>query len=212
MFLSLNAYGQKQTVGFLGGYNVSRLVNFRIDNDYTFQHYNFKSGFSVASFYETSNLSNIGMRVGLQYSFQNADLEIEYHQGHTSYYKNIDYTFHKLDLQFDLVFSILKEEKLKINFVVGPEIDFMVKTISRGYGWDHYSSGLSGMKDWEVVNRNSKDFSVINLGVGLGIEFLIPFNNRLEFLIQHKNVLMVPFHQKLLSACIRFGCRLNLQK
>lgn len=186
---------QQHSVGFSGGYNTGKFFNFSKNDDYDTK-YHLKSGFSVASFYEAKMDSISNFRVELQYRFQNADMAIDYNAGHASFYKNLNYSFHLLNLNLLYAFEIVNRKSFKINIVLGPTLSFVTNIRARGNGWDYQQvtqvdtlgNPVSSIttQDWEKNERNSKDLSMFNIGVDLGLDFIIPVRDQLDFLIQNK--------------------------
>lgn len=213
------SYAQKHSIGFLGGYNAGKFLNFSIDPDYS-SKYSLKSGFSLASFYETKDKPAISFRVGLQYSFQKADIEASEHVGHSSFYTKSDYSFHLLALNFNLVFQLVNQPKLKFNLLVGPEFSYIINTKAKGEGWTYYSASTGTKQYWEKDERNSKDLYKFNVGVNLGLEFIIPVREQLDFLIQNRYTILITSISKiqnigytsLLTASLQVGLQYNLKK
>lgn len=183
-------------IGFTGGYNVGTFFNFAKKQDYN-ATYNFKNGISFSSFYETKIDSGCNIRIELQYKWQNADMEIENNAGHASFYKNIDYSFHLLNLNFICLFKLVEKENFKLNFLFGLNSSYNVNTVAKGNGWEyHYATQIDSngnsipfltTQNWEKNERDSKDLSKFNFGIEVGIDFIIPINNKMDFLFQNRH-------------------------
>lgn len=168
-------------------------------------------------------------RVELQYRFQNADMEIDYNAGHASFYKNLNYSFHLLNLNLLYAFEIINKKSFKINIVLGPTLSFVTNIRARGNGWDYQQVtqvdtlgnpvSFLTTQDWEKNERNSKDLSMFNIGVDLGLDFIIPVHDQLDFLIQNKyniiinNILKLDNIQptSLFTGSFQLGIRYNLK-
>lgn len=179
------SYAQQHAIGFTTGYNAGRFFNFFKDDTYH-ANYRLKSGFSLATFYETKDKPVVSFRVGLQYSFQKADMEVSEQVSHSSFYTKIDYSIQLLVLNLDLVFQLVNQPKLKFNLLFGPDFSYTFNTKAKGEGWTYYSASMGAKQYWEKDERNSKDFSKFNFGFNLGLEFTIPVRDQLDFLIQNK--------------------------
>lgn len=223
------SYGQSHSVGLFGSYNAATLFNFAKKDNYDV-NYQLKSGFSIASFYETKldEISNV--RVELQYRLQNVGMEIYQHAGHGSYYKKLDYSLNLLNLNLIYLFRIVDSKRLKINISFGPTFSYNLSTRSKGNGWDYrlisqsdtLGNPVSFMttENWVKDERNSKDFSKFNVGVDLGLVFVIPIRDQLDFLIQNRyNVLISNIFKmnyvhptSMFTAGFQIGFRYNLMK
>lgn len=223
------SYGQQHSIGLTGGYNAGTFFNFSKKPDYD-ANYQLKSGFSVASFYETQMDSIINIRVELQYRLQNAGMEIYRNAGHASFYKNLDYSLHLLNLNLIYLFRIVDRKPFKANILFGPTFSYTINTLARGNGWDYRlvtqidTSGnpvsFITTQDWEKDERNSKDLSRFTVGVDLGLEFIIPVRNQLDFLIQNRYTILITGVSKmkgtrptsLFTGGLQVGLRYNLKK
>lgn len=184
-------------------------------------NYQLKSGVSITSFYETQMDSIINMRVELQYRFQNAGMEIYHNAGHASFYKNLNLVY---------LFRIVDRKSFKANILFGPTFSYTINTLARGNGWDYQSVtqiDTSGnpvsfitTQDWKKDERNSRDLSRFNVGVDLGVEFIIPVRNQLDFLIQNRYNFLITNaskmknirHTSLFTGGLQVGIRYNLKK
>ncbi len=209
------SYGQQHYIGFTGGYNMGKFFNFSIDPGYS-SKFQLKSGFSADSFYETKNMPALSLRVGLQYNYQEADIEISVNEGHSSSYTKLDYSFHLLKLNSNLVFQVFERNNLKLNVLFGPEFSYTINTKAKGEGWTYYSASTGEKQYWKKDERNSKDLYNFNFGVDLGLEFIVPVRNQLDFLIQNRfEILMTKvfgLHIPLFTGSIQVGLRYNLNK
>jgi hypothetical protein len=223
------SYAQQHSIGLTGGYNAGTFFNFSKKPGYD-ANYQLKSGFSVASFYETKMDSISYLRVELQYRFQNAGMEIYRNAGHASFYKNLDYSLHLLNLNLLYLFRIVDRKPFKANILFGPTFSYMINTFARGNGWDYRlvtqidTSGnpvsFITTQNWEKDERNSKDLSRFTVGVDLGLEFIIPVRNQLDFLIQNRYTILITGVSKmkgtrptsLFTGNLQVGLRYNLKK
>lgn len=223
------SYAQQHSIGLTGGYNAGTFFNFSKKPDYD-ANYQLKSGFLVASFYETQMDSIINMRVELQYRLQNAGMEIYHNAGHASFYKNLDYSLHLLNLNLVYLFRIVDRKPFKANILFGPTFSYTINTLARGNGWDYRlvtqidTSGnpvsFITTQDWKKDERNSRDLSRFNVGVDLGVEFIIPVRNQLDFLIQNRYNFLITNASKMkntrqtsfFTGGLQVGIRYNLKK
>lgn len=223
------SYAQQHSIGFTGGYNAGTFFNFSKKLDYD-ANYQLKSGFSAASFYETKMDSIINIRVELQYRLQNAGMEIYRNAGHASFYKNLHYSLHLLNLNLLYLFRIVDRKSFKANILFGPTFSYTINTLAKGNGWDYRlvtqidtlgnSVSFITTQDWEKNERNSKDLSRFNVGVDLGFDFLIPVHDQLDFLIQNRYTIFLTNvskmkniqHTSLFTGSLQVGLRYNLKK
>lgn len=213
------SYAQQHAIGFTTGYNAGRFLNFFKDDTYH-ANYRLKSGFSLATFYETKNKPVVSFRVGLQYQYQNANMEVHEQVSHSSFYTKIDYSIQLLVLNLDLVFQLVKQPKLKFNLLFGPDFSYTINTKAKGEGWTYYSASTGTKQYWEKDERNSKDLSKFNIGVNLGLEFIFPIREQLDFLIQNRYTILTTNvskvqnirHTSMLTGGLQVGLRYNLKK
>jgi len=193
--LNLAVANAQHYIGFTGGYSIGTFTNFTKKQGYD-ANYHLKSGVSISSFYETKIDSLCNLKVELQYKWQNADMEINNNAGHASFYKKVDYSFHLLNLNLICSFRLVEKKSFKLRFLLGPTFSYNFNTHAKGNGWEYYSQmqidtngnpiQVLTTREWEKDERNSKDLSTFNVGVDLGLEFIIPINHRMDFLIQNR--------------------------
>lgn len=189
------SFGQQHSIGFTGGYNVSRFYNYSKKPDYDTK-YQLKGGFSFASFYEMQLDSVVRAKIELQYGFHRTSMEVNNNAGHSSFYFNVDYSFHLLNLNILYLFRFVNKQAIKANVVFGPTFYYTVNTHAKGNGWKYglvsqvdtlgNNVGFISPKDWEKDERNSKDLTSLNVGVCLGIELLFPVGKQVDLLVQNK--------------------------
>ena len=182
-------------VGFTGGYSVGKFANFSKEQGYN-ANYHFKSGIAFSSFYETKMDSGCNIRIELQYKWQHADMEIEYNAGRSSFSHNSDYSFHLLSLNPICLFRLVEKKKFKLDFLFGLNFAYNINTTAKGNGGGYHletqidTNGNSiptfTIRHWEKNEHNSKDLSKFNFGVDIGVEFIIPINNKMDFLFQNR--------------------------
>ncbi len=213
------SFAQQHAFGFTTGYNAGRFLNFFKDDTYH-ANYRLKSGFSLATFYETKDKPVVSFRVGFQYQYQNANMEVHEQVSHSSFYTKIDYSIQLLALNLNLVFQLIDQPKLKFNLLFGPEFSYNINTKAKGTGWTYYSASTGTKQYWEKDERNSKDFSKFNFGFNLGLEFTIPIREQLDFLIQNRYSILITNvskmkntrHTSLFTGGLQIGLRYNLKK
>lgn len=177
-------------IGITGGYSCGRFLDYTNDPHYDAKYY-FNSGIVVSSFYETKIDSSTNFKIDLQYHFQRADLEVK----SKSFYKNLDLAFHQLNLHLVPSFRLFDKKSLKINLSLGMVLSYNLHTHSKGNGWEHThvtqidtngnSIQVPMTQYWEKDERNSNDMSRFNVGGIVGLDFKIPINQKLHFLIQN---------------------------
>jgi len=220
-FTALNISNAQHYIGITGGYSIGTFTNFVKKPDYN-ANYHFKSGVTLSSFYETKIDSICNLKIELQYRWQNADLEIKNNAGHASFYKKVDYSFHLINLNLICSFRLVEKKSFKLYFLLGPTFAINVNTTAIGNGWEYYTQTqidtngnpiqIMTTREWEKHERNSKDLSAFNVGVDLGLEFIIPINSRMDFLIQNRyNIFITNFtKQKELRYTSLFLGNLNI--
>ena len=195
MVFDFSVSNAQHFIGISGGYNLGTFTNFTKKQDYK-AIYHFKSGLAFSSFYETKMDSVCNIRIELQYKYQNVDMEIENNAGNSSFYKNIDYSLHLLNLNLICSFRLVEKKSFKMNLLFGPTLAYNMNTTAKGNGWEYYHTtqiDTNGnpiqfltTQNWEKNERNSKDISKFNFGIDVGFDFVIPINNRMDFLIQNR--------------------------
>lgn len=216
-------------IGISGGYSKGGFTDFAKKQDYE-ANYHFKNGVVISSFYETKMDSVSNLRIELQYKQQSADMEIKNNAGHVSFYKNLDYSFQLLNLNLIYSFRFIEKKSFKINFLIGPTFSYNINTIAKGNGWEFYyqtqvdTNGnpvqILTTRNWEKNESNSEDLSQFNIGLDLGLDFMIPINDRIDFLLQNRyNIFLTNIttlddlrHTSLLTGYLNFGLRYNLHK
>jgi len=208
-------------IGFTGGYSMGTFTNFVKKQGYD-ANYHLKSGVSFTSFYETKIDTLYNLKIELQYRWQNADLKINNNAGHSSFYKKVDYSFHLLNLNLICSFRLVEKKSFKLYFLLGPTFALNVNTTAKGNGWEYYSKTqidtngnpvpILTTREWEKNECNSKDLSKFNVGIDLGLDFIIPLNRSLDFLIQNRyNIFITNFtKQKNLRYTSLFLGNLNI--
>jgi len=215
--------------GFTGGYSVGRFFNFTKDHNYKAK-YHFKNGATFTSFYETKLDTLCNIKVELQYRWQNADMNIDYSAGHSSFHKKADYSFHLLNLNFICSFRLVEKKSFKLRFLLGPTFSFNVNTFAKVKGWEFYtqtqidtngnSISTVATRDCEIKIPHSKDLFIFNIGVDLGLEFIIPITAQTDFLIQNRyNIFLTDIsnqkdlrYTSLFSGYLNIGFRYNFNK
>jgi len=217
-------------VGISGGYGKGTFLNFAKKLDYD-SKYHLKNGVAFSSFYETKNDydSTSNIRIELQYKFQNADMDINNDAGHFSYYKNLDYSFQLLNLNLIYSFRLFEKKSSEIYFLYGLTLSYNLNTTAKGNGWDFYlqtqidTNGnpvyVITTRNWEKNESKSKDLSKFNFGLDLGLDFLMPINDRLDFVVGNKyNIFLTNIttlkvgYTSLLTGHLNIGLRYNLLK
>lgn len=183
-------------IGLIGGITEAKLFDFTNNEEYNAK-YHLRNGASFSSFYEMKMDSVTNLRIELQYKFQNADMEIKNHLSHaSSSYKNLDFSFHQANLNLVFTFQLLEKHFLKIDFLIGPTVSYTINTKSEGKGWDivyETQTDTSGnpiqiltAHTWEKNESKSKDISLFNFGFDCGFDFMIPINDKIDFISQNK--------------------------
>jgi len=212
-------------IGISGGYSLGTFTNFVKKQNYDAK-YHFKKGVALSFFYETKLDSMCNLVLETQYKWQNADMRIDYNFGHSSFYKNVNYSFHLLTLNLICSFQLVEKKAFKLYFLLGPTFAFNVNTTAKG--WEYYpqspqkdTNSFKTLPSREYIKneRNSKDLSVFNAGIDLGLNFIIPINKKMDFLIQNRynffftNITKQKNHRytSLFSGCINIGFRYRFQ-
>lgn len=219
----------QQFIGISGGYSKGSFIDFTNKQDYD-ANYHLKNGTAFSFFYETKMDSTSNLRIELQYRFQNADMEIKNNAGHASFYKNLDYSLQLLNFNLIYSFPLIERKPLKMYFLLGPTFSYNINTISKGNGWEfNYKTQIDTngnpiqtltTRNWEKNERNSKDLSQFNFGFDIGLDLMIPFSNKLDFMIQNKyNIFLTNIttlknlrYTSLLTGYLNFGLRYDLHK
>ena len=229
VIVNLTVSNAQQFIGISGGYNKETFLDFANKQDYDAK-YHLKSGVAFSSFYETKMDSTSNLRIELQYKFQNADMEINNNAGHASFYKNLNYSFQLLNLNLIYSFRIFEKKSFKMYFLLGPTFSYNINTIAKGNGWEFYyqtqidTNGnpvqILTRRNWKKNESNSKDLSRFNIGFDIGFDFMIPINNRMDFILQNKyNVFLTNIttldnlrYTSLFTGHLNVGLRYNLHK
>lgn len=214
-------------IGFNAGYSTASFVDFTNDNNYE-SKYRFKSGVAISSFYEAKIDSNVNFRIELQYNYQQSDLEVRNNVGKGSFYKNLDFSSHLMNLHFAPSFRLINKKSLRMSFSPGLVVSYNMYTHSKGNGWDYVhktfidSSGnemsFVTTQDWEKNERNSNDLARFNVGVVFGLNFLVPVNQKIDFLIQNNyrllltRAIQMPYHTSMLIGDLSIGLRYRLDR
>ena len=159
-------------IGFTGGYCVGTFFNYTKEQDYN-AIYHFKNGIAFSSFYETKMDSVCYVRVELQYKWQLANMKIDYKIGHSAFHDNMEYSLHLLSLNLTIPFRLVEKNKFKFNFLFGFNSSYNINTIAKD---------LTSLQ----IIHNSKDLSKFNFGMEIGSDFIIPINNKIDFLLQNR--------------------------
>lgn len=219
----------QQYIGISGGYCKGTFVDFAKKQDYD-ANYHLKNGAAFSSFYETKMDSTSNLRIELQYKWQSADMEIKNNAGHASFYKNLDYSFQMLNLNLNYSFRLIEKKSFKMYFLLGPTFSYNINTIAEGNGWEFYyqtqidTNGnpvqILTTRNWEKDEHNSKDLSRFNIGLDIGLDFMVPINDRMDFILQNKyNIFLTNTmtlddlrHTSLLTGHLSLGLRYDLHK
>lgn len=219
----------QQFIGINGGYCKGTFTDFAKKQDYD-ANYHFKNGIAFSSFYETKMDSVSNLRIELQYKLQSADMEIKNNAGHASFYKNLDYSFQLLSINLIYSFQLIEKKSFKINFLLGPTFSYNINTIAKGNGWEFFyqtqidTNGnpvqILTTRNWEKDEINSKDLSKFNIGFDIGLDFMIPMNDRMDLIFQNKyNIFLTNIttlddlrHTSLLTGYLNLGLRYHLKK
>jgi hypothetical protein len=182
-------------MGITGGYCMESFTTFAKKQNYD-ANYHFKNGVAFSFFHESKMDSTINLKIELQYKLQNADMKIKNDAGKASFYTNMDYSFHLFNLNLSPSFRIIEKKMFKMNFLLGMTLAYNITTTAIGNGWEsHYVEQVDTngnfvhvltTRDWEKNERNSKDLSKFNVGIDIGLDFIIPVNNRMDFLLQNR--------------------------
>ncbi len=195
LYMSPSSYAQSY-MGIIGGITEAKLFEFTNNEEYNAK-YHLRNGASFASFYEMKMDSVTNLRIELQYKFQNADMEIKnYASLASSSYKNLDFSFHQVNLNLIFTFRLIEKHFFKIDFLFGPAVSYTINTKSKGNGWDivyETQTDTSGnpiqilkTRAWEKNESKSKDISLFNFGFDCGFDFMIPINDKIDFIVQNK--------------------------
>jgi hypothetical protein len=227
--VNLSLSNAQQFIGFSGGYSKGTFLNFANKQDYDAK-YHLKNGVVISSFYETKMDSTPNLRIELQYKFQNTDMEIKDNSGNYSFYKNINYSFQLLNLNLIYSLQLFENNSLKMLLPVGVTMAYTVNTKAKGNGWDFiYKTQVDTngnpvqiltTQNWEKNESKSKDVSQFNFGLDIGLDLMIPLNNKLDFMIQNKyNIFLTNIttlknlrYTSLLTGYLNFGLRYDLHK
>lgn len=224
--VNLSISNAQQFIGILGGCEKGTFWAFANKRDYDAK-YHLKNGAAFSSFYETKMDSTINLKIELQYQFQSGDMEINNHASHiSSFYKNLNYSFHLLNLNLDYSLPLFENRSWKMYFLLGPTFSYNINTTAKGNGWNFYyqtqidTNGnpvhILMTQNWEKNESNSKDLSKFNFGFDIGFNFVMPINNKLDFLLQNKynifftSITRAPGQTSLLTGRLDVGLRYNL--
>lgn len=228
IIVNISISNAQQFIGIDGGIGKGTLLDFTNDSDYN-AIYPLKNGITFSSFYENSTSSVNSLRIELDYTFQRADMKITNSNGYTtSFYKNLDYSFQLTSLNLIYNFRIIDKRMFKVFLLAGPTFSYTLKTKAIGNGWDfYYQSQTDTMgnpvqiittRNWEKKENISKDISKFNLGLKVGMNFIVPLNERIDLTFQNKyNIFFSNFttlkdlrYTSLLTGYLTFGLRYQL--
>ncbi|MDL2309011.1 hypothetical protein LJC68_06315 [Bacteroidales bacterium OttesenSCG-928-B11] len=227
--LNISTSNAQHHIGFSGGYSAGSFTNFTKKEGYD-AIYHLKSGVSLSSFYEKKIDSSGSLKIELQYKWQNADMEVENNAGHASFYKKSDYSFHLLAFNLIYSFRLVEKKSFKLYFLLGPTFIYNINTAAKGNGWEYYSKeqiDTSGntvynldIRHYEQNERHSKDLSGFNIGIDLGVEFILPINSNMDLLIQNRyDFFFISFikqhdfrYTSLFTGHLNIGIRYNFRK
>ena len=214
-------------IGFNAGYSTATFLDYKNDTNYD-ATYRFKNGLALSSFYETKIDSNVNFRIELQYNYQQSDLEVRNNAGKASFYKNLDFSSHLLNLHLVPSFRVFNKKNVQMNFSLGLVFSYNINTHAKGNGWDYiYKTGIDSSgnefsfvstQDWEKDERNSNELSRVNLGAVFGLSFRIPIHEKMDFLIQNNyrlfltRAISMPYHTSMLIGDLSVGLRYRLGK
>lgn len=228
VIVNLSIANAQQFIGISGGYSKETFFDFANKQDYD-SRYHLKNGATFSSFYETKMDSTPNLRIELQYKFLNADMEIKNDAGHSSFYQKLNYSFQQVNLNLIYLFRIHESNSLKIFLPMGPTMAYTVNTKAKGNGWDFiYQTQIDTngnpvqiitTRNWEKDESNSKDLSKFNFGFDMGLDFMIPINNKLDFILQNKYTFFFTNikpktlkYTSLLTGSLNLGLRYDLHK
>jgi len=193
-------------VGISGGYSFGTFTNFVKEEHYNAK-YHFKSGVAFSFFYEAKLDTICNLIIETQYKWQNADMKIDYNIWHASFHRDMKYSFHLLNFNLIYSFRLVEKKAFKLYFLLGPTFTYNVNTSAKGNGWDFVSQTsidsignpiqILTTRHWVKNENNSKDLSKFNVGVDLGLNFIIPISNKADLFIQNRyNIFLTNFSKQ----------------
>jgi hypothetical protein len=226
--LPFSVSNAQHAVGLSGGYATGTFINFTKKQNYD-ATYHWKNGGVFSVFYQFQIDSTSIFGVEMQYKFQKADIEINNNAGNSSFYKNMDYSFQMLNFNLNYSFRLIEKKSLKMYLLFGMIFSYNTKTAAQGNGWEFYMQrqtdtngnpvNLLTTRHWEKEEHYSKDLSLFNMGIETGLDFLIPVNNSLDFILQNRyNIFATNIstanirYTSLFTGYLNIGLRYNFRK
>lgn len=189
-----SAFISKKYLGACAGYNLGSMVDFTRDEGFS-SKYNFKSGSLISIYFQKASY-RYKYKLEIQYGIQQADMEIKFLQYEGSYYKNLDYTFQHLNLNFSYLIALLNKKGRTLNLLIGPTLSAHTKTHSKGFGWNEeriyqidslgQSTSYINRVDYQTDDNKSIDLANLKLGVDVGLNLSFPLKQKLDFIIENR--------------------------
>jgi hypothetical protein len=201
IFFNSKTINAQRYIGINLGYNVGKYFESWKEKYSEFDSkYRINDGYQVSLYYQQVNPNNKG-RFELQYGSQKTELDVRKIEGSNSSYKNIEYTFQYIQMNFDYSFSLINKNNKSMDIFVGPSGSLNFNSLATGNGWDYVPVIVflpNGQQyytmtkeKWEISNEKGRGLSKFNLGVNFGFDFCFVISKNFDCIIQNRNVLFV---------------------
>jgi hypothetical protein len=163
IFVNSKTINAQRYVGLNFGYNAGKYFEIwkQKYSDYD-SKYRINRGYQVSFYYQQVNPKNKG-RFELQYGSQKTDLEVQKNQGNNSSYRNLEYTFQYIQVNFDYSFNLINKNNKSLDIFVGPSGSVNFNSLASGNGYNpililaYTPSGqpfyTTTSKHWEISNE-----------------------------------------------------------
>jgi len=197
-FKSVNA---QRYVGINVGYNAGKYFeSWKQKYSNSESNYKIKSGYQVSLFYQQVNPKNKG-RFELQYGTQKTHFEITSNKGNNANYRNLNYTFQYIQMNFDYSFNLINKNNKSLDVFMGPSGSLNFNSLATGNGYKPISilaytpNGqpfyTTSFEDWEISNEKGGGLSKFNFGINFGLDFNFPIYKNIDCIIQNRNTLFL---------------------
>lgn len=117
-------------------------------------------------------------------------LELNYTAGHASFYHNVIYDLNMINFYLVYEKSIFSNPKLDFRINISPYAGYIIKSHAKGTGWNYeYVSEVDTnynnisyltVKNWVKDENNTVDLNKFSIGTRLGLNLILPLNERLS--------------------------------
>ena len=203
IFVYSKTFYAQSYVGLNFGYNAGKYFESwkqkYIDFD---SKYRINGGYQVSLYFQQVNLNpKTKGRFELQYGSQKTELEVKKNEGNNSNYKNMEYTFQYIQLNFDYSFNLLNKNNNSLDIFVGPSASMNFNSLANGNGYKPISilsytpSGqpfyTTSFEEYEISNEKGGGLSKFNFGINFGLDFNFPIYKNIDCIIQNRNTLFL---------------------